>query len=81
MSQVKALEQRFAELQQDLAQKDQRVAELGSELDATMREVRRRAARRLIMEHNWYIIVYIHYIIYALYLYTLYVFIRVIKDV
>lgn len=39
---VKALEARFAELQADLSTKDKRVAELGGELDATLREVRHR---------------------------------------
>eukprot|EP00913_Durusdinium_trenchii_P029156 g27332.t3 len=39
---VKALEARFQELQADLSAKDKRVAELGGELDATLREVRHR---------------------------------------
>ncbi|CAE7767564.1 unnamed protein product, partial [Symbiodinium sp. CCMP2592] len=39
---VKVLEARLAELQTDLSQKDKHVAELGGELDATLREVRHR---------------------------------------
>lgn len=41
-AEVKTLEARLAELQSQLAVKDQRVAELGGELDKTLREVRHR---------------------------------------
>lgn len=45
MTYVLLRQARFQELQADLSAKDKRVAELGGELDATLREVRRKGQR------------------------------------